>query len=174
MQETIGDITYQWIDVTKRFADLCHNLPIGEVIRENDFTLFEAMTALELMDPKMDGGMLIKNHFHEKKQQNNNHHHIQTIKQLIEKNLLKIKNFSSIEIIYLYDQLLAAFHMWLDGHSLALTLFTCIYLHDIYIIDDFHVRTICITFIKLVDYIRERILLKAGIFEEEDFSGTLT
>ncbi|CAF1111073.1 unnamed protein product [Rotaria sordida] len=170
MQETIGDTTYNWTDVTSQFADLCHHLPIGEVVRDKDFTLFEAMTALELMDPKMDGGMSIKNHFHEQKQGNR----ILTLKQLIDKELLKITKFTSIELIHLFDQLLSTFHMWLDGHSLALTLFTCVYLHDITIIDDYHLRTICYTFIKLIDYIRERILLKAGLFEEEDFSGTLT
>jgi hypothetical protein len=170
MQETIGDTTYNWNDVTNQFADYCRHLPLGEVVRDKDFTLFEAMTALELMDPKMDGGMSIKNHFHEQKQGNR----ILTLKQLIEKNLLKIRKFTSIELIHLFDQLLSTFHMWLDGHSLALTLFTCVYLHDISIIDDYHLRTICYTFIKLIDYIRERILLKAGLFEEEDFSGTLT
>lgn len=170
MQETIGDTTYNWIDVTSQFADLCHQLPIGEVVRDKDFTLFEAMTALELMDPKMDGGMSIKNHFHEQQQGNK----ILTLQQLIDKQLLKVTKFTSLELINLFDQLLSTFHMWLDGHSLALTLFTCVYLHDITIIDDYHLRTICYTFIKIVDYIRERILLKAGLFEEEEFSGTLT
>jgi hypothetical protein len=170
MEETIGDTTYNWTDVKSQFADLCHHLPVGEVVRDRDFTLFEAMTALELMDPKMDGGMSIKNHFQEQKQGNR----ILILKELIEKKLLKINQFTSIELIQLFDQLLSTFHMWLDGHSLALTLFTCVYLHDITIIEDYHLRTICFTFIKLVDYIRERILLKAGLFEEEDFSGTLT
>ncbi|UJR31819.1 hypothetical protein I4U23_019296 [Adineta vaga] len=156
MQETIGDTTYNWTDVTTQFADLCQTLSIGEVLRDRDFTLFEAMTALELMDPKMDGNRIL------------------TLQQLIEKKLLKISSFTSIELIHLFDQLLATFHMWLDGHSLALTLFTCVYLHDITLIEDYHLRTICFTFVKLIDYIRERILLKAGLFEEEDFSGTLT
>jgi hypothetical protein len=60
MQETIGDTTYNWTDVTIQFADYCRQLPLGEVVRDRDFTLFEAMTALELMDPKMDGGMSIE------------------------------------------------------------------------------------------------------------------
>lgn len=170
MQEIIGESTYNWTDITSQFAGLCRHLPLGEVVREKDFTLFEAMTALELMDPKMDGGMSIKNHFQEQQQGNR----ILTLKQLIDKNLLKISKFTSLELIHLFDQLLSTFHMWLDGHSLALTLFTCVYLHDISIIEDHHLQTICYTFIKLIDYIRERILLKAGLFEEEDFSGTLT
>ena len=170
MQETIGDTTYNWTDVTDRFADLCHRLPVGDLIRDRDFTLFEAMTALELMDPKMDGGMSIKNHFQEQAQGNR----MLPLKELIAKDLLKTSHFTSIELIHLFDQLLSTFHMWLDGHSLALTLFTCVYLHEIQAIEDFHVRTVCYTFLRLVDYIRERILLKAGLFEEEDFSGTLT
>ena len=169
MQEIIGETTYNWTDITSRFADQCRHIPLGEIVRDKDFTLFEAMTALELMDPKMDGGMSIKNHFHQQQQGNR----ILSLKQLIEKNLLKITQFTSSELIHLFDQLLSTFHMWLDGHSLALTLFTCVYLHDISIIEDHHLQTICYTFLKLVDYVRERILLKAGLFEEEDFSGTL-
>ena len=170
MQETIGDTTYQWTDISNDFAKICRQLPVGEVVRDPDFSLFEAMTALELMDPKMDGGMSIKNHFHEQQQGNQ----ILTLKQLIERNLLKFSQFTSDELIHLFDQLFSTFHMWLDGHSLALTLFTCVYLHDIMLVDDFHLRTISLTFIKLIDYIRDRILLKAGLCEEEDFSGTLT
>jgi N-alpha-acetyltransferase 35, NatC auxiliary subunit len=170
MQETIGETVYNWTDVTQQFASLCQHLPIGEVVRERDFTLFEAMTALELMDPKMDGGMSIKNHYYEQQQGNR----ILTLKQLIERDLLKTRHLTSLELIHLFDQLLATFHMWLDGHSLALTLFTCVYNHDLTLVDDMHLRSMCLTLIKIIDYIRERILFKAGLFEEEDFSGTLT
>jgi len=170
MEETIGETVYHWTNVTTDFADICRQLPLGEVVRDQDFSLFEAMTALELMDPKMDGGMSIKNHFHEQQQGNRT----LTLKQLAERNLLKIRQFSSIELVHLFDQLLSTFHMWLDGHSLALTLYTCVYIHDLTLVEDLHLRTISLTLIKLIDYIRERILLKAGLFEEEDFSGTLT
>lgn len=35
-------------------ADLC----LGELLHDNMFGLFEAMSAIEMMDPKMDAGMI--------------------------------------------------------------------------------------------------------------------
>ncbi|CAF0815780.1 unnamed protein product [Didymodactylos carnosus] len=130
------------------------------------------MTALEIMDPKMDGGMSIKNHFHQQSQSQEKNLTL-TIAQLIDRKQLKIENFSNLELVYIFDQLLSSFHMWLDGHSLALTVFTCLYLHEPHMIKDNILRTMAIAYLKLIDYIRDRIILKVGIYEEEDFSGTL-
>ncbi|CAF0739540.1 unnamed protein product [Didymodactylos carnosus] len=133
---------------------------------------FWAFISLTSLDPKMDSGMSINNHFHQQPQQQNRNL-TPTIAQLIDRKQLKIENFSNLELVYIFDQLLSSFHMWLDGHSLALTVFTCLYLHEPDMIKDNVLRTMTIAYLKLIDYIRERIILKAGIYEEEDFSGTL-
>lgn len=71
---------YNWRTITTEFKDSCDGLEIGELVKDNkyesnlalctsnylfnkiqinnSFGLFEAMSAIELMDPKMDAGML--------------------------------------------------------------------------------------------------------------------
>ncbi|EYB96785.1 hypothetical protein Y032_0147g2605 [Ancylostoma ceylanicum] len=45
------------VDITERFFEDCSKLALGEVVRYDSFTLGEAMSAVELMDEKMDIGM---------------------------------------------------------------------------------------------------------------------
>ena len=54
---------------------------------------------------------------------------------------------------------------WLEGHSLAQTVFTNLYLHNPYIINDRCLKAFSIVMLKIVDVIRERIN-RAGCFEE--------
>lgn len=47
----------EWRDVTGEFFDCVKELQLGELIHDNMFGLFDAMSAIEMMDPKMDAGM---------------------------------------------------------------------------------------------------------------------
>lgn len=80
-------LTYNWVDITKEFTAmaksklqhvhlLCHRmcvlyilviylfsflssaLNLGELLLDEHFGLYEAMSAVEMMDPKMDAGMM--------------------------------------------------------------------------------------------------------------------
>ena len=44
------------LDVTVRFTDAASALKTGQLVKHDDFTLFEAVSALEVLDPKMDQG----------------------------------------------------------------------------------------------------------------------
>uniref|UniRef100_T1JNY4 Protein MAK10 homolog n=1 Tax=Strigamia maritima TaxID=126957 RepID=T1JNY4_STRMM len=57
---------------------------------------------------------------------------------------------------------------WLEGHSLAQTVFTNLYLHHPNLIEDNCIKAFSTCVLKLVDIIREYIS-RAGVFEEEDF-----
>jgi len=57
---------------------------------------------------------------------------------------------------------------WLEGHSLAQTVFINLYLHDPSVVKDRTLRTFCVCFLKLVDSIRDRIN-RASVFEEVRF-----
>ncbi|KAL5985708.1 hypothetical protein ACLOJK_027695 [Asimina triloba] len=46
-----------WADVSPLLAAACNDLQEGELIHGENFSLFAAMSALEIMDPKMDSGM---------------------------------------------------------------------------------------------------------------------
>ena len=49
---------YQWQEVTPSFLPACSQLELGELLHDEMFGLFEAMSAIEMMDPKMDAGMV--------------------------------------------------------------------------------------------------------------------
>lgn len=48
---------YEWTDITEEFKSACSELNLGELAQDMLFGLFEAMSAIEMMDPKMDMGM---------------------------------------------------------------------------------------------------------------------
>ena len=54
---------------------------------------------------------------------------------------------------------------WLEGHSLAQTVFTNLYLHDPHQIENRTLKAFSICMLKIVDVIRDRIN-RAGVFEE--------
>ena len=51
------DKMYNWKEVTSDFRDAVQELSLGELLHDEMFGLFEAMSAIEMMDPKMDAGM---------------------------------------------------------------------------------------------------------------------
>uniref|UniRef100_S4R520 N-alpha-acetyltransferase 35, NatC auxiliary subunit n=1 Tax=Petromyzon marinus TaxID=7757 RepID=S4R520_PETMA len=48
----------EWMEISTDFTDSCKELKLGELIHDKGFGLFEAMSAIEMMDPKMDAGMI--------------------------------------------------------------------------------------------------------------------
>lgn len=49
---------YQWKEITKDFFQSVEELELGELLHYEMFGLFEAMSAIEMMDKKMDIGMV--------------------------------------------------------------------------------------------------------------------
>ncbi len=54
---------------------------------------------------------------------------------------------------------------WLEGHSLAQTMFTNLYLHNPYVIEDRVLKAFSINMLKTIDIIRDRVN-RASVFEE--------
>lgn len=46
----------QFKDITSEFFECCDDLKLGELLLQEEFGLFDAMSAIEMMDPKMDAG----------------------------------------------------------------------------------------------------------------------
>ena len=151
-------VKYKWEDVTSDFIKACNILKVDELVHDEFFSLFEAMSAIEVMDPKMDAGMVCKSSGRE----------ILQFKEAVASGKLKVKDFSAKELLGIIDELIACFVTWLDGHSLIQTVFICLYTHDTNLIDDPVLRAVCISVLKLVDVVRN-IVSKARVYEEEDF-----
>ncbi|XP_026463560.1 N-alpha-acetyltransferase 35, NatC auxiliary subunit isoform X2 [Ctenocephalides felis] len=115
------------------------------------------MSAIEMMDPKMDAGMLC-----------NRGQQPCTFQSGIESGQLKLQGLLVNETIGIMDHCLCCLVSWLEGHSLAQTLFTCLYMHRPHEIQDKHLKAFCITLYKVLELIKD-FVNRANVCEEEDF-----
>ncbi|XP_033634032.1 N-alpha-acetyltransferase 35, NatC auxiliary subunit-like [Asterias rubens] len=159
MREAQG-IKYNWVDITEEFTEAASQLEMGELLHDANFGLFEAMSAIEMMDPKMDAGMMC----------NQTGRQVMGMEQSIQHRGLKIKDLSPDEIIGIIDNTLACIATWLEGHSLAQTVFTNLYTHNPDLIEDRGTRAFTLAALKIVDIIKDKVV-RASVFEEEDFQS---
>ncbi|XP_026732109.1 N-alpha-acetyltransferase 35, NatC auxiliary subunit isoform X2 [Trichoplusia ni] len=153
------EVIYNWVDITSDFFKHIQDLQLGELLHDGHlFGLFEAMSAIEMMDPKMDAGMLC----------NRGNPKPLNFQQAVAAGKLKIDDLEPAEMIGIMDATMACIVSWLEGHSLAQTVFTNLYLHQPHSINNKVLKAYCIAIYKLLDCIRDCIN-KAQVFEEEDF-----
>ncbi|CAH0695085.1 unnamed protein product [Spodoptera exigua] len=153
------EVIYNWVDITSDFFKHIQDLQLGELLHDGHlFGLFEAMSAIEMMDPKMDAGMLC----------NRGNPKPLNFQQAVATGKLKIDDLEPPELIGIIDATMACIVSWLEGHSLAQTVFTNLYLHQPHSIVNKTLKAYCIAVYKLLDCIRDCIN-KAQVFEEEDF-----
>ncbi|XP_017479864.1 PREDICTED: N-alpha-acetyltransferase, 35 NatC auxiliary subunit homolog [Rhagoletis zephyria] len=149
---------FGWVDITKPFFEACSELNLGELAQDMLFGLFEAMSAIEMMDPKMDVGMGYN------KQDAPPH----TFESAVAAGVLKLDNLTNEEIIGTFDALFACLVSWLEGNSMDQVLFTCLYLHQPSSIKDKALRTFCHAVRNLIVIIKNIIII-SSVNEEEDF-----
>ncbi|KAJ3604452.1 hypothetical protein NHX12_029192 [Muraenolepis orangiensis] len=136
------------------------DLSLGELLHDKLFGLFEAMSAIEMMDPKMDAGM-IGNQVNRK---------VLNFEQAVKDKAIKVRDLSLPELIGIIDTCLCCLITWLEGHSLAQTVFTCLYVHSPDLIEDPALKAFALGVLKVCDIAREKVN-KAAVFEEEDFQA---
>lgn len=151
-------ITYNWVDITEHMKQACEGLELGELIHEPHFGLFDAMSAIEMMDPKMDSGMVGKQ----------TKRKVLSFAEAIAEKTVKVSDLTNEELVGIFDQSLCCLLSWLDGQTLAQTVFTCLYLHDTNLIEDRCLRAFSLCMLKVCDIIRMKVN-RANVFEEEDF-----
>ncbi|KAK3610213.1 hypothetical protein CHS0354_038852 [Potamilus streckersoni] len=149
---------YNWKDVTQEFRESASQLTLGQLLHDSQFGLFEAMSAIEMMDSKMDAGMMC----------NQIKRKVLNLNQAIQSGDVKLKDLSYQELIGIMDSTLSCVVTWLEGHSLAQTVFTNLYFHDPHLIEDRCLKAFSLCILKIVDLIRDKVN-RASVFEEEDF-----
>ncbi|KAG8367445.1 hypothetical protein BUALT_Bualt16G0072900 [Buddleja alternifolia] len=107
-----------WADVSSLLRLACNDLRSDELISGENFNLFAAMSALEIMDPKMDSG-IVSTYY--------------SVDEAIDNGAapvpLSFDRTIDIQcVIDIMDHLLACEATWHKGGSLAQTVFSCIYL----------------------------------------------
>ncbi|KAM3084260.1 N-alpha-acetyltransferase, non-catalitic subunit [Clarireedia jacksonii] len=99
-------------DITDVFTKAAQQLDVGELVKDPFFTLFEAVGALEIMDPKMDSGFLAPG---ETMEDDYDYSHV----------------LLPEEVIGIIDQLLCHEMAWHMGHPLSQTIFTSLHIDRI-------------------------------------------
>ncbi|KAL5211511.1 hypothetical protein ABZP36_022358 [Zizania latifolia] len=108
-----------WTDASPLLATACRDLQDGELVHGENFSLFSAMSALEIMDPKMDSGTERSRYY--------------SIEEAIEDGIAPIplsldRTLDIQRTLDVMDHLFSCEATWHKGHILAQTVFTCIYL----------------------------------------------
>ncbi|KAH8371055.1 hypothetical protein KR093_006013 [Drosophila rubida] len=147
-----------WVDVTQEFHEACAELLPGELAQDMLFGLFEAMSAIEIMDPKMDVGMGFDKFDLPPP----------SFEAAVAMGAIKLDALEPAELIGIFDALFACLVSWLEGNSMDQVLFTCLYLHAPSQIQDKALRVFCIAVRNLIVVIKNIIIL-AAVNEEEDF-----
>ncbi|KAJ6051764.1 hypothetical protein N7499_011143 [Penicillium canescens] len=163
-------------DITAEFTDAASKLHGGQLVKDEMFTLFEAVGALEIMDSKMDSGYIAPG---------------ENLAQALEDNYDVRQPLTPEEIVGLMDQLLCHEVAWHKGHPLSQTLFTSIYLDRLLwpvprTMEDARfdrvpsdsplvglvLRAYCLALVKACDLVHARVTTEY-YYEEEDFVSQL-
>ncbi|KAL1920870.1 uncharacterized protein VTP21DRAFT_11505 [Calcarisporiella thermophila] len=110
-----------WKDITAFLDEVTQEFGVGQLIHPPSFSLFEAMSAIEIMDPKMDSGMVLKTDS-EKEPFN------------------PFELLTPSQVLFVVDKLTACETTWLAGQPLSQTIFTCLYTHHVVELTDQSVR----------------------------------
>ncbi|KAK7920981.1 hypothetical protein PG985_009003 [Apiospora marii] len=95
-------------DITDKFAAAVKTLPPGQIVKDGHFTLFESVSALEIMDPKMDSGCLEEG-------------------ESLDEEYDTARDLLPEEVLGIIDQLLCLEMAWHLGYPLSQTILTSVY-----------------------------------------------
>ncbi|KAF7713634.1 Uncharacterized protein PECH_006258 [Penicillium ucsense] len=159
-------------DITAQFTEAASKLQVGQLVKDESFTLFEAVGALEIMDSKMDSGYIAPGEDHA---------------EALEIKYDSRQDLTAEEVVGLMDQLLCHEMAWHMGHPLSQTLFTSIYIDKLLWptpktieeaqfdrapsenrIVELVLRAYCLALLKACDYVHARVASEY-YYEEEDF-----
>ncbi|KAF2280481.1 amino-acid N-acetyltransferas-like protein subunit Mak10 [Westerdykella ornata] len=161
------------VDITEEFTKACSALKVGQLVKDEHFTLFESVSALEIMDPKMDSGFLQPG-------------------ETLEDEYDTLAPLLPEEVLGIMDQLLCYEMAWHTGYTLSQTLFTSVYIDKLLWPEpktleqvQFYrgsvpgsrrpgpllevLRAYCLGLVKCCDFVIAKITAR-HYFEEEDFA----
>ena len=107
----------EWLDVQPFLQKVQHDLRPGQLIHGEHFSLFEAMCALEVGNPKTDAAATVKPH----------------MPGQLDDRAAAVAQLAPLDIdheqvISIHDRLMASEVCWQRGHTLPQTVFSCLYL----------------------------------------------
>ena len=112
IRQTMSFASNRVKDITETFAAAARRLPPGRLVKDELFTLFESVGALEIMDPKMDSGYIPEGDELDPE--------FDVCKPLLPK-----------EVLWIMDELLRLTIIWHDGYPLSQTIFTSLHIDQL-------------------------------------------
>lgn len=151
---TARDETDCWVDAQSVLLAVTEQLQHGQMMQSDHFSLFEAMSAVEIGDPKMDAGLDTAT--------------APTPDDLVDQGLAPL-DLSASQLLATLDRLAAMQASWHSGNSIAQTVFVCLYMLKP------DRATVNIPLSAYCEAVRascsavRNIVLQASVCEEEDF-----
>ena len=102
-----------WLDAQPFLASVAEQMAPGELLHAPSFSLFEAMSAIEIGDPRMDASLAALTS--------------PTAGDLIDSGKVPAQ-LDDTTLLSILDKQMILEMTWQQGHSLAQTVFTCIYM----------------------------------------------
>ncbi|KAI9209603.1 Mak10 subunit, NatC N-terminal acetyltransferase-domain-containing protein [Polychytrium aggregatum] len=166
MDSPVADLDSAWRDWNpydqNRFDDITDvvyaatdAMQVGQLVHHANFTLFEAMSAIEIMDPKMDSGMDLPPSIGEVK---------------LTPDEIVFRTVPPSEEIGIMDELLAREMSWIAGHMLCQTVYTCVFVHRPLSIRSRSLKPYVVSVLKTIRLINTDIIGRF-LYDDEDFSA---
>ncbi|KAJ1478600.1 Mak10 subunit, NatC N-terminal acetyltransferase-domain-containing protein [Baffinella frigidus] len=144
----------QWVDITHTLKAAAQELGEGNMLHADSFALGDSMSALEMMDPKMDAGLLNPT--------------VIPADEVLEKKILPLDPDLETTVAII-DKVLALEMTWVRGTAIVQTLFTCLYCHCPNDVVGEPLKLYLQMLLKGCDSTKKTVS-KASVYEEEDFS----
>lgn len=143
----------EWDDITERVKGAVASLECGRIIHVDHFNLHSAMSALELMDPKMDPGIGSDKAL--------------TVDEYIARN--PVPAMPTIrQMLATIDYLRVLEATFINGSDMGHTMFTCALLQRPSLVEGSPLHAYIVVLLKLIECMYTTVM-EADIFEEEDF-----
>ncbi|KAJ3227385.1 N-alpha-acetyltransferase 35 NatC auxiliary subunit [Chytriomyces hyalinus] len=147
----------EWVNIDAVVTAAAEQMEPSQMIKLDTFTLWDAMAALQIMEPRMDNGMRSLPTGETK----------WTVSQA-----KSIPSFSVDEMIGISDGLVVKLLSWLSGSHLSQTLFSCVLLHDVHACKSNLLRAVLLAFLKIANKLKT-LIERARIAEDDEFFGVL-
>lgn len=121
-----------WVDLEPLLLECSLQMRSGELIHQKSFGLFEAMSAVEIMDPKMDCGCVTGGGFGEtsSSKEEDENEDVRGVRLIKRDDDIIAALTSSKEMKVVVDMLIARENSWHVGNALPPTVFSCLYLKE--------------------------------------------
>jgi len=142
-----------WVNVDNELRAAAEDMELGQLLQASGFGLFDAMSAIEIMDAKMDSGI--------------NAEGVYTFDEAVKANLLPTE-LTIPQVIAIMDKMLCCELTWYTGYNLAQTVLTSLFAHKPQAVPNRWLTAYTSAVAKTCGEVRAMVM-HADVYEEGDF-----